>query len=43
MAKLTIAEVLLAYEVPLVVLAVAPTNKLFIGVNYGDGQQSHLF
>lgn len=43
MAKLTIVEVLLAYEVPLVVLAVAPAEKVFVGVNYGDGQQSHLF
>lgn len=43
MAKLTVSEVLLAYEAPLVVLAEGPKNKLYIGVNYADGEDSYLF
>lgn len=43
MAKLTVTSVLLEYEVPLVVLAMDAKNRIFVGVNYADGEAYHLF
>jgi len=43
MANLTVSKVLLAYEVPLVVIAIDGRKRHYIGVNYEDGEDSYLF
>lgn len=44
MKKLSITEVLLAYDGPLVVVAVdGKTDKSYLGINYGDGKHAYLF
>lgn len=43
MTTLTISDVLLQYEVPLVVLAKDVKDKSFVGVNYADGDDACLF
>lgn len=43
MAKLIVKSVLLAYEEPLVIIAVDTKDKPFIGVNYADGDDAYLF
>jgi hypothetical protein len=42
-AELKVTSVLLRYEMPLLVLAQDARDRPFVGVNYGDGDQSHLF
>jgi hypothetical protein len=44
MKKLSITEVLLAYDGPLVVVAEdGKTDKAYLGINYGDGENAYLF
>lgn len=43
MATLTVKEVLLSYESPLVVLATNARQKQFVGVNYGDSRDGYQF
>lgn len=43
MANLKISEVLLAYDVPLVVTATDGRQRNYIGVNYADGSEACLF
>lgn len=43
MAYIKISSVLLAYEVPLIVLGLDGQERPYVGVNYADGSESHLF
>lgn len=43
MPTLTITDILLSYDAPLIVLAVNRHSHHFIGVNYEDGEDGYLF